>query len=119
MAITTKQANDKERNRIMNLIVDFLKEQGEDVQQTKAYEHALPFVNENGEEGWLRFPISIPSGSREGEPYDGYAEAESYQMLIKKKKEDAKKKAEAKKKKMEKDKKMRDRKAQQKAERES
>lgn len=119
MSLTSKQANDKVKTEFLQKITDYLINSSEDVVRTKAGEIALPFVNDKEEEGWLKITFAVPSGSRDGEPYDGYGEAESYKMLIEKKKENAKKKAEAKKKKMEKDKKVRERKAQQKAERES
>ena len=54
--------------------------------------------------------IKVPTGSRDGDAYDGYSMAEDWAIKCKNKEETAKKKAEAKAKKIEKDKKMREKK---------
>ena len=56
----------------------------------------------------VKITVSIPTGDRDGNPYDLDAEGESYQMSVKKKAEIAQKKAEAKAKKMEADRRKRE-----------
>ena len=68
----------------------------------------MPFVNDIGEDEIVKITVSIPTGDRDGNPYDLDAEGESYQMSVKKKAEIAQKKAEAKAKKMEADRRKRE-----------
>ena len=79
-------------------LVEFLTESGEDVGLTKANEFNFPVVDSEGNEDFVKITVVIPSGSRDGEPYDGYGERVSYEMKCKDKKEKAevaaKKKAE-------------------------
>ena len=39
---------------------------------------AMPFVNELGNEFFFVLTVSVPKGSRDGEPFDGRAEAEDF-----------------------------------------
>ena len=55
-------------------------------------EIALPVVDEDGNEKWLVLTFKVPTGSRDGDAYDGYSMAEDYQM----KQAEKKAKAEAK-----------------------
>ena len=71
--------------------------------RTKSGEIAFPFVNEAGDDEWMKITFSVPAGSRDGEPFDGYGEAESYAMSIASKKEKAATAAAAKEKKILKD----------------
>lgn len=83
----------------MEMFSTILQEKGEEVLQTKSGTFAIPWERE-GEEGYITITFAIPRGSREdGEPYDGYTEAESYKM---KQEEKAAKKAETARKKAEK-----------------
>ena len=80
-------------------ITDWAKAAGidaEDILRVKSNEIAIPVVTEDGDEGYVKITIVVPKGSRDGEAYDGYAEAESYAIMVK---EDEVKKAEAAKKK--------------------
>jgi len=63
--------------------------------------------------------VQIPKGSRDGEPYDGYAEAENYRIETKQKQEEKLAKEIAKQKKIERDKKLREEKAKLKKEKET
>ena len=64
------------------------------------------FLTKNGDEVLRTF--KVPTGSRDGEPYDGYGVAESYKLKCKEKVEKAKKSAELKAKKIAKDKAIRE-----------
>lgn len=102
---------DEIRNKVMEAVSETLANPydkfGYDVLETGSNELCVPIVNTDGEEGYLVITFKIPKGSRDGEPYDGYAVAEDYKMKVKQKEADAKKRAEAKAKKIERDKKIR------------
>ena len=70
----------------------FLKENDEDVLRTNSNEVAIPCVDEEGNEKFVVFVVKVPTGSRDGEEYDGYAVAESYALKLKEKAEKAEKK---------------------------
>ena len=67
-------------------------------------EMALPVLDANGDEEWLVVTFKVPTGSRDGDAYDGYALAQEYEMKQKAKAEKAKEVAEKKAAKIAKDK---------------
>lgn len=108
------------RNKIMEDVSELLANPygafGYEVLETGSNEICVPIVNEDHEEGYLVITFKIPKGSRDGEPYDGYAVAQDFKMKCDEK---ARKVAEAQKKKAEKierDRKVREEKAKLKAE---
>lgn len=103
-----KQAIDNLRSKTLQRIIDFFANEGEDVQQTKTGTVMFPAVDELGNECFLTVTVQIPKGSRDGEAYDGYAEAENYRLETKAKQEEKIRKEIAKQKKIERDKKMRE-----------
>jgi len=75
----TNKEKDTIRNNWIEWLTEKLHEAGEeDVLRTKSNEIAIPFTTEEGEEGYLCFTLKIPSGTRDGEAYDAYEEAEGY-----------------------------------------
>lgn len=109
---------DEIRNEIMTKIWHNLNDCEYDTLKTASNEICVPIVNAESEEGYLVITFKIPKGSRDGDPYDGYAMAEEYKMKCEAK---AQKEAEALRKKQEKiakDEKARAEKARLKAERE-
>lgn len=113
----SKKANDALRAQYTAKLMELL-QADEDVQRTNTGEFAFPVVDNEGEDNWVVITVKIPTGSRDGDPYDGYSEAESYALKLKDKAEKAKAAAEAKAKKMARDQKMRAAKAAAKAEHE-
>ena len=113
-----KSLNDSLRARYISLISDFLKGAGEEVLITASNEITIPVVDEEQNEEFLVLTFKIPSGSRDGEPYDGYIVAQDYADRTKAKAEKSKAAAEEKAKKIAKDKKLREAKAELKAKRE-
>lgn len=119
MAKSEKILNDNLRNGWVERFVAFLKAEGEDVQLTASNTLMFPTVDEDGNDKFVTLTIKVPKGSRDGDAYDGYAEAEDYAKHLK---EQAEKKAEAEVKKSAKiarDKAAREAKAKAKAEREA
>lgn len=118
MAKSEKILNDNLRNGWVERFMAFLKAEGEDVQLTASNTLMFPTVDEDGNDKFVTLTVKVPKGSRDGDAYDGYAEAEDYAKHLK---EQAEKKAEAEAKKSAKiarDKAAREAKAKAKAERE-
>ena len=110
MAISKKQLHEELRQRYMNEFVEYLKSKGEDVLITASQKFAVPCLDLEGNEEYVEITIKVPTGSRDGDPYDGYGEAEAYAMKVKEQAEKERKIA--------RDKAMREQKAKAKAERE-
>ena len=92
-----KATNEALRAQYIELVTKLLAEGGEEVLRVKSNEIAIPCVDKDGEDNYVVITIKVPTGSRDGDPYDGYGEAESYALNCKQKAEkaeaDAKKKA--------------------------
>ena len=112
MAKTTKVLNEEIKARFLEGVSEHLTNVGEEVLRVGSNEIALPVVDEAGNEKWLVLTFKVPTGSRDGDAYDGYSMAEDYQMKLAEKEAKAKAKAE----KAEKDKAKREAKAKEKAE---
>ena len=111
MAKTQKVLNDEIKARFLDGVAEHLTNAGEEVLRTGSNEIALPVLDEDGNEKWLVLTFKVPTGSRDGDAYDGYSMAEDYAMKQVEKAEKAKAKAE----KAEKDKAKREDKARAKA----
>ena len=59
-------------------IQEFFTDSGEDALLVKSGTIAIPVVDANGTEGWVTVAVSVPKGSRDGEPFDGYEVAEDF-----------------------------------------
>ena len=110
MATSNKALNDKLRERYLSIVSDALVAKDEEVLRVGSNELALPCLDEEGNEKFIVVTIKVPTGSRDGDAYDGYSMAEDWEIKCKNKEETAKKKAEEKAKKIEKDKKKREQK---------
>ena len=107
MASSTKVLNDKLREKYLEIVNTALTAKDEEVLRVGSNELALPCLDEEGNEKFIVVTIKVPTGSRDGDAYDGYSMAEEWSIKCKNKAETAKKKAEEKAKKIEKDKKAR------------
>lgn len=112
MAKTAKVLNEEIKVRFLEGVSEHLTNVGEEVLRVGSNEIALPVVDEDGNEKWLVLTFKVPTGSRDGDAYDGYSMAEDYQMKCEDKERKAKEKAE----KAAKDKAKREAKAKEKAE---
>ena len=108
MATSAKVLNDKLRDKYFTLMSEMLNEKGEEVLRVGSNEIAFPCLDEEGNEKFIVITIKVPTGSRDGDAYDGYSMAEDWEIKCRNKAETEKKKAEAKAKKIERDKKMRE-----------
>lgn len=119
MAKSKKQLHEAIRTAFMNEVIQLFTDKGEEVLRTGSQEIAIPCVDEEGNDEYVVITFKVPTGSRDGEAYDGYSMAEDYAMREKDKAEKAAKAKAEKEKKIAKDKAMREQKAKAKAEREA
>ena len=94
MAKTQKVLNDEIKVRFLDGVAEHLTNVGEEVLRTGSNKIALPVLDEDGNEKWLVLTFKVPTGSRDGDAYDGYSMAEDYKMKLQEKAEKAKAKAE-------------------------
>ena len=113
-----KATNEALRAQYVEILSKLLADSGEEVLRVKSNELAIPCVDRDGEDNYVVITVKVPTGSRDGEPYDGYGEAESYAINCKVKAEKDKEKAEAKAKKIARDQVFRAKQAENKAKRE-
>ena len=113
-----KATNEALRAQYIDIITNLLSGSGEEVLRVKSNEIAIPVVDRDGEDNYVVITIKVPTGSRDGDPYDGYGEAQSYEMNCKAKAEKAAADAEKKAKKIARDQAYRAKQAENKAKRE-
>lgn len=116
MAVSQKVLNEKLREKFLEIVGEILKEKDEEVLRTGSNEIAVPCLDEEGNEKFVVLTIKVPTGSRDGDAYDGYSMAEEFEIKQKLKAEKAKETAEKKAKKIERDKKLREQKRKEKGE---
>ena len=80
MAKTAKVLNDEIKVRFLDGIAEHLSNVGEEVLRVGSNEIAIPVLDEEGNEKWLVLTFKVPTGSRDGDAYDGYSMAEDYAM---------------------------------------
>ena len=81
MAKTMKFLNDELRALWVQRVSDCLSQEDE-VLVVGANELAVPVVDADGNEKWIVLTVKDPTGSRDGDAYDGYAMAEDYQLKL-------------------------------------
>ncbi len=117
MATTSKKSlHNALRAKYIERVSKFLVDAGEEVLITGSNEIALPCVDSEGNDEFIVITFKVPTGSRDGDVYDGYSMAKDFEMKSAEKAEKAKISAEKKAKKIAQDKKMREKKAKAKAE---
>ena len=79
MARTQKSLNDELRAMYLERVHACLSQEDE-VLVVGANELAIPVVDADGCEKWIVLAVKVPTGSRDGDAYDGYAMAEDYRM---------------------------------------
>ena len=94
MAKTQKVLNDEIKVRFLDGVAEHLTNTGEEVLRVGSNEITLPVLDEEGNEKWLVLTFKVPTGSRDGDAYDGYSMAEDYKMKLQEKADKAKAKAE-------------------------
>lgn len=105
---TKKNLNEGVRARYLRTLIDYFTQAGEEVLRTASNEVALPCLDEEGNETFVVVTVKVPTGSRSGDAYDGYAMAEDFRMKQEANAAKAKEKAEAKARKIARDKRLRE-----------
>lgn len=82
MAKTAKVLNEEIKVRFLKGVSEHLTQCGEEVLRTGSNEVAIPVLDEDGNEKWLGLIFKVPTGSRDGDAYDGYSMAEDYKMKL-------------------------------------
>lgn len=99
----SKATRDALRNSYLEKLINFLRSNDEEVLITGTNEFALPCVDSEGNDEFIVVTVKVPTGSRDGEPYDGYSMAEDFTMKQAEKARKAEEAAAKKQKKMERD----------------
>ena len=116
MATSKKTLNENLRARYMQIVCEALDDKNEEILRTGSNEFAIPCVDDEGNDEFMVITFKIPTGSRDGDAYDGYALAEEYEMKCKEKMEKARESARKKAEKIARDKANREARAKAKAE---
>lgn len=95
MATSRKTLREQVKVQYMAKLVEMLSEQ-EDIGITGTNEFNFPVVDAEGNEDFIVVKLVIPTGSRDGEAYDGYGARNDYELHLKEKSAKAEKAAEAK-----------------------
>jgi len=104
MTVSRKVEREMLRNAYLSNLIRYFENESEEVLRVKSNEIAIPVVGCEGNEDFIVITVKVPTGANKGmEPYDGYSEAESYEMKIKEKELKAKEKEEKKKRKIARD----------------
>ena len=93
------------RNERVNALIEKFSTEENDVLRTGSNEISIPVLDNEKNEKWIVITVKVPTGSRDGDEYDGYEKAEDYEIRIKEKKEKTEKRKAGKAKKIERNKK--------------
>ena len=75
----TKLSNEI-REKFISKLFDHFNGEGEDAHIIASNQITFPVTDAMQNEKWIIVTVTVPKGSRDGEPYDGYSMAEDYKM---------------------------------------
>lgn len=81
------------RNFHLSEIIKMYEGHNEEVLRTASNEIAIPVVDRENNDRYIVITVKVPTGSRDGDAYDGYAVAQDYAMKCEERKAKAKEKA--------------------------
>lgn len=93
---TQKALRDALRNDITAQLLAHYQKTEPDAALTGSNVMMIPVIDAEGNEWYATITVSIPTGSRDGDAYDGYEEAKAYQLKVAQDAEKAAAKAKAK-----------------------
>lgn len=93
MATSRKALRESVKTEYMSKLVEALARMGEDVGMTASNEFNFPVVDAEGNEDFIVVKVVIPTGTRDGEEYDGFGARNDYDLKMKNKAEKAAKSA--------------------------
>ena len=80
MAKTKKVLHEEIRSKFMALVSECLAEKGEEILVVGSNEIAIPCLYSEGNDEYMVITFKVPTGSRDGDAYDGYSMQEDYQL---------------------------------------
>ena len=85
MAKVNRKETEIIRNDYLKEIFDYFNSDyiNEEIFQIASNKLCIPVVGEEGGEYFLTITLAVPTGERNGEPFDGYAEKESWELKVK------------------------------------
>lgn len=89
MAMSKRELDGAMKVEYLEQVRAMLAAAGEEVLRVGSNEIAFPIVDTAGNEKWMVVTFKIPTGSRDGDEYDGYSMANDYEMKLRKKQEQA------------------------------
>lgn len=93
MAMSKRELDGAMKVEYLEQVRAMLAAAGEEVLRVGSNEIAFPIVDAAGNEKWMVVTFKVPTGSRDGDEYDGYSMAHDYEMKLRKKQEQAQEKA--------------------------
>lgn len=112
---STRARHEEIKARYLQNVIDAFKALDLETLRTGSAEISVPVLDKDQNEEWLVITLKVPTGTRDGDAYDGYAMAQDYAMKQEAKAEKAKESARKKAEKIAKDKAAREAKAKAKA----
>lgn len=86
MATSRKVLREELKLQYLTDLIKYFTDIGEDVLRIKSNEIALPVVDKEGNEDFIKIVVSIPTGANKGtEPFDAYELAQEYEMKLEQK----------------------------------
>ena len=82
MATSKETLNAPLREKYIDCVRVLLEGLQEEVLRVGSNELAFPVVDAEGNDKFVTITFKVPSGSRDGDPYDGYAMAEEYALKV-------------------------------------
>ena len=82
MAVSKKSLHEALRASYMEKVYAALYDAGEEILRTASNEFAIPCVDSEGNDEFIVLTFKVPTGTRDGDPYDGYSVAEEYAMKV-------------------------------------
>lgn len=86
MAKVNRKETEKIRNTYLEEIGKFYNGMNVEIFQIASNKLCVPVVGEEGGEYFLTITLAVPTGERNGEPFDGYAEKETWRLKVSNKK---------------------------------
>lgn len=82
MAKVNRKETEKIRNLYLNEIAKFYDDMNVEIFQIASNKLCIPVVGDENGEYFLTITFAVPTGERNGEPFDGYGEKESWELKV-------------------------------------
>lgn len=76
--ITSTAANNAVRSEMLAALMECRAAKGDEVLVTGSGSFVVPMVNALGDEIFVKVSVSVPKGTKDGDAYDGYTDAQMY-----------------------------------------